>query len=78
MADRYDVTVFKPYPFEIGQKIRVAEGKRYGDWEVVGLSDAKVTLKCPISQKEFQWARFCYHVEDRQNTIWPQTDESGG
>lgn len=72
--ERYDVTLFKPYPFKVGQKIRIESGKRKGDWEVVGVSDAKVTLRCPISLREFEWARFCYQVEERSNEIWPSPD----
>ena len=67
----YDVTIFEPYPFEEGQKIRIEGGKRKGDWEVVGVSDAKVRLRCPISNREFEWARFCYTVEVRRGTVWP-------
>jgi len=73
--ERYDVTLFEPYPFKVGQKIRIEGGKRHGDWEVVGLSDAKVKLRCPISNREFEWARFCYHTETRGNAVWPQTTE---
>ena len=72
--DQYDVAVFEPYPFKLGQKIRIQGGKRQGDWEVVGISDAKVKLRCPISHREFEWARFCYLVRERKNTVWPQTD----
>lgn len=73
--ERFDVTVFEPYPFAVGQKIRIEGGKRHGDWEVVGVSDAKVKLRCPISKREFEWARFCYQVEARKDAVWPQTDE---
>jgi len=66
----HDVTMFKPYPFKEGQKIRIEDSKRSGDWEVVGLTDTKVTLRCPISKKEFSWNRFCYFVEDKK-TEWP-------
>jgi len=55
--------VFKPYPFELGQKIKIDGGKRAGDWQVVGLTDSKVTLRCPVSGREFEWARFCYQVK---------------
>lgn len=65
------VTWFKPYAFKVGQKIHIDGGKRNGDWEVVGVSDAKVTLRCPISGREFEWARFCYWVEDQQGVPWP-------
>ena len=64
------VTVFKPYLFKTGQKIHIEGSSRSGDWEVVGLSDTKVTLQCPISKKQVNWARFCYVVEDRQMQ-WP-------
>ncbi len=65
------VTVFKSYPFEIGQKISIDGSRRKGDWEVIGLTENKVTLRCPVSGKEFEWARFCYHVEDKKNVVWP-------
>lgn len=64
------VTIFKAYPFKIGQKIKIEGSRRDGDWEVVGLTDNKVTLKCPISKKEFTWTRFCYRVEEKK-TQWP-------
>lgn len=66
----HNVTVFKSYPFKKGQKIRIEESKRSGDWEVVDVTDTKVTLRCPITQKAFSWARFCYHVEDKIQQ-WP-------
>lgn len=70
----HTVTVFKPYTFSIGQKIRIDSGPRHGDWEVIGVSDRKVRLKCPISFREFEWDRFCYEIEERTNAIWPQPD----
>jgi hypothetical protein len=73
--EKFDVTLFEPYPFEKGQKIRIAGGKRAGDWEVVGVSDAKVKLRCPISGREFEWARFCYRGQERQDEIWPLRSE---
>ncbi len=66
----HDVTIFEAYPFKEGQKIRIEGSKRSGDWEVAAVTDAKVTLRCPISKKEFSWARFCYFVEDKQMQ-WP-------
>ena len=47
----YQVTVFKPYEFSVGQKIRIDGGKRRGDWEVVGIDEKTLTLRCPISKK---------------------------
>mgnify|MGYP006422277009 FL=1 len=66
----HHVTIFKPYPFKVGQKITIDGSRRSGDWEVVNLSDTKVTLRCPISKKELNWHRFCYFVEDK-NMKWP-------
>lgn len=66
----HHVTVFKPYPFEKGQKIRIEGSRRSGDWEVVDINDTKVTLKCPITKKEVNWARFCYFMEDK-HMEWP-------
>ena len=64
------VAVFKPYPFKVGQKITIEGGRRAGDWEVIAVTEAKVTLRCPISKKELTWNRFCYFVEDKQME-WP-------
>ena len=69
--DTHKVAVFKPYPFIVGQKIRIDGGPRNGDWEVIGLTEHKVTLRCPITQKEVKWDRFCYYVAERENEKWP-------
>lgn len=68
----HDVTVFRSYQFKVGQKIRVEGHRRGGDWEVVDVGEHKVTLKCPISHKEFSWSNFCYHIEDEKDTTWPR------
>ena len=67
----HDVTVFRPYPFDVGNKIYIEDGPRKGDWEVVAVSDRKVKLRCPFSQREFEWNRFCYVVEQRKGVPWP-------
>jgi hypothetical protein len=72
MGDK--VVIFKPYPFEVGQKIRIDNGPRKGDWEVAGISDIKVQLCCPISGQQVEWAKFCYLVEERENDQWPFKD----
>ena len=69
------VTVFKPYDFAIDQKIYIENGPRQGDWKVVGMTDRKITLQCPISLKSFEWNRFCYFAEELQNVEWPRRDE---
>ena len=43
-----DVVIFKPYPFADGQKIYIDGGPRKGDWEVVGIGDRKIKLRCHI------------------------------
>jgi hypothetical protein len=65
--------VFQPYPLEIGQKLFIESGLRRGDWEVIGLSDRKVKLRCPFSGREVEWDRFCYLVEERKGS-WPHPD----
>jgi hypothetical protein len=56
------VVTFRPYPFRVGEKIHIEDGPRRGDWEVVGVSEQKVKLRCPVSHREFEWARFCYRL----------------
>lgn len=71
---KHNVTIFQPYSFSKGQKIHIESGPRKGDWEVIGLTDTKVMLKCPVSHREFEWNRFCYAVEERPDQEWPQKD----
>ena len=70
----HKVTVFTPFEFHEGQKIFIASGPRRGDWEVVGITERKVKLKCPVSLREFEWDRFCYQTEERILNEWPQKD----
>ncbi len=70
----HNVVMFRPYPFTVGQKIHIEDGPRKGDWEVIGVSDKKVKLKCPVSLREFEWDRFCYFSEERNNVEWPRKD----
>jgi hypothetical protein len=65
------VTIFKPYPFEVGQKIRIEGSRREGDWEVTDITERKVTLRCPLSNKEYTWDLFCYFTEEKDDTLWP-------
>jgi hypothetical protein len=69
--ETHDVTVFKPYPFRMGQKIYIEDGHRKGDWEVVGVTDRKVKLRCPFSHRELEWNRFCYVVGEQTGVQWP-------
>ncbi|MFZ7127218.1 MAG: hypothetical protein ACOWWM_13775 [Desulfobacterales bacterium] len=71
--DKKPVLIFRPYPFEVGQRIFIESGPRYGDWEVIGVSERKVTLRCPVSNREMEWNRFCYFVEASEDSPWPHT-----
>ncbi len=66
------VLFFEPYPFSVGQKINITEGPRKGDWQVIGITDKKVKLKCPVSLREFEWERFCYFVREKSGVEWPK------
>ena len=72
--EKFSVTFFKYYPFEVGQKINIEDGPRKGDWEVIGVTERKVRLRCPVSLKAFEWDRFCYLVSERSGVTWPQRD----
>lgn len=69
--DPKTVAVFRPYPFEAGERIHIASGPRSGDWEVIGVSERKVRLRCPVSHRELEWDRFCYFVEAAAGRPWP-------
>ena len=71
---KHPVIFFRPYPLAIGQKIHINGGPRGGDWEVIGVSDRKVRLRCPVSLREVEWDHFCYYVEERQDQEWPRQD----
>jgi hypothetical protein len=74
MAGENKVVTFRPYPFRVGQKIYVEGGPRRGDWQVIGVSERTVKLRCPISQREFEWDRFCYFAEEQNGVQWPHQD----
>mgnify|MGYP006918515524 FL=1 len=69
--EKHNVVVFKSYAFKVGEKLNIEDGPRKGDWEVIGISEHKVKLRCPVSFREFEWRRFCYFVEERKGAIWP-------
>lgn len=37
-----------------------------GDWEVIGARERKIKLRCPISQREFEWDQFSYFVHEQE------------
>ncbi len=65
------ISLFSPYPFVVGEKITISEGPRRGDWEVIGISERKVKLKCPVSHREFEWDNFCFLVDKTDDSHWP-------
>lgn len=69
---KQDITVFQVYPFRVGQKIHIEGGARHGDWEVIGVSERKVRLRCPVSNREYEWDKFCFFLEERHAAKWPQ------
>lgn len=72
MAD--SVSVFIPYAFQVGEKIRIEGPNRHGDWLVTATSDDSVTLRCPLTGREFTWKNFCYLIRRDENAVWPQED----
>lgn len=69
---KQNIIVFQLYPFLVGQKIRIEGGSRHGDWEVIGVNERKVKLRCPVSNREYEWDRFCFFLEERHAAEWPQ------
>ncbi|MBW2093961.1 MAG: hypothetical protein JRI80_03655 [Deltaproteobacteria bacterium] len=70
--DKHKVAVFRPYLFEVGQKIHIEGGPRKGDWEVIGVAERKIRLRCPITSRVVEWDRFCYFVQELDDVQWPQ------
>jgi hypothetical protein len=64
--DKNTVAIFRPYPFEVGQKIHIEGGPPKGDWSVIDITERKVKLRCPITDRVVEWDRFCYFVDERE------------
>lgn len=71
---RETVTTFRRAALTPGQKIRILDGPRGGDWLVVGVDDRKMHLRCPVSGKEVEWDRFCAVTEVLVDEEWPKRD----
>ena len=65
------VTTFRRVPLEAGQKIRILDGPRGGDWLVLGIDERKMRLRCPVSGKEVEWDRFCTQEAVLEAEEWP-------
>ncbi len=70
----HEITIFRPYGFVVGERITIESGPRRGDWEVIGLSERKVKLRCPVTHREVEWDRFCYYLEKVAEVEWPHLD----
>ena len=66
------VTLFRPYPMKVGQKLLVDGGPRGGEWEVIGVSERKIRLRCPVSNRGVEWDRFCHCAEAIVGREWPR------
>jgi hypothetical protein len=66
------VLILRPYPVRVGQKITIEGGPRSGDWEIIGVGERKLRLRCPISRKELDSDWFCYVVTEAAGIPWPQ------
>ncbi len=69
------VTFFKSCPLKEGQKIRFEDSPLKGDWEIIKISDFKVTLRCPVSKKELVKDRFFFFTKEKQDS-WPVEKKS--
>jgi len=68
---RDTVLILRPYPVRVGQKITIEAGPRRGDWEIIGVGDRKLRLRCPISNQELDCDWFCYVVTEAAGIPWP-------
>lgn len=53
--------------------MRITDGPRKGDWEVIEVDEKKVKLRCPVSGFVAHWDRFCYFVEEK-TAVWPSVE----
>jgi len=68
------VTTFPRASLEAGQKIRILDGPRRGDWLVLDADERKVRLRCPVSGKEVEWDRFLAAAGVLKDEEWPKRD----
>jgi hypothetical protein len=70
----HTVVRFTPHEFQEGDKICITGGPRKGDWLVIGVSERKLNLRCPVSGREVEWDSFCFHSETVTQKQWPTRD----
>ncbi|MHC1742989.1 MAG: hypothetical protein AB9873_08160 [Syntrophobacteraceae bacterium] len=72
---QHDVYRFRLFPLRVGNKIHIDGGNLRGDWEVVGVGDRKVRLRCPVSGREVERDLFHAFVSLQKGVEWPEHDE---
>jgi len=65
------IKILKRLELAPGDRIHIEDGPRRGDWQVTAVNEKELTLRCPVSGREFTWARFCYLLEERDQQ-WPK------
>jgi len=60
-------TIFKPYPFRVGEKIKRLRKGKMEDWEVAQVDEETVTVQCPIHGDVITWKRSHYWVATPAN-----------
>ena len=53
----YRTTIFEPYPFRVGERIKRRRKGKLEDWDVIAVTDDEVTVKCPFHGMELTWKR---------------------
>lgn len=67
----HEVIIFKEYQLKVGQKIHIDDGFRRGDWLVIGSSERKIQLRCPVSGAEIECDKTFFFTEKRRQPEWP-------
>lgn len=68
---KHEVIVFREYQLTPGQKIKIENGLRRGDWLVVSSGEKKIRLRCPVSGVEIECDKTFSLVEMRVQDKWP-------
>ncbi len=53
-------TIFEPYPFRVGERIKRRRKGKLEDWEVIAVDNETVTVRCPFHGLELTWKRNCF------------------
>ena len=53
----YRTTIFEPYPFRVGERIKRRRKGKLEDWDVIAVTADEVIVKCPFHGMELTWKR---------------------